>query len=796
MRSISLFTARTSRFVLILGAALIGLSTAAMAQGCGPSNPNCIVPTPPVTTCNNQAASTQFVCNALGHIGPEGMPAPPFNAVQFNKAGVFGGSANFLWDNTDQILSIGTFGTYASTVYTDTIGAFNAASGSGLLGDSLALYGGAPDPIGSGLAGGAVSIYAGDGNGGSGGAAVLEAGSDSSTGAGGIASLIGGSSAGGGGGAAAVTAGNDSSTGAGGAVNVTAGNSAGGGGGAAAVTAGTDSSTGAGGAVNLTAGNSAGGGGGSVVITAGNDSVSSSGGAVNLTAGNGSGGSGGGVTITAGNDTVSSYGGTISLIAGTGNGLGGGIVELFGGTDNVAGPGGGVYLYGAYGPGAEGGGPIVILAGASGTAPGGGIAITAGDSSSEAGGDIALAAGTGTPNGNIEFPGLPTSDPGGACVGFGCIWSYGGSVVLSGFTPQYVTPQTYDALCGTGGHDCTAAIVSCGTSGSLCYVPCGSYDVTSANLKGHAVKVNGAGYCSNIILTNTTDTGILVGNSSASYLSGVVVRDLHFTAAAAQSAGAGLEITYCSNCSFERLWFDGGNLFDGVAINNSTQVALNSVQIYNCLDDGVRFYSTIGLLIDADSFAGGCTANGFHASGNAAGIEINGTGLLNTANGFFCDKADIATANGQFFFGSFSDFDTNGMWGLNFGIGCIASGGADGFMFHGWASSNATGGIAISAQGGIYATIVGAQILGNGQSTSGHGVFYDDSGAGSIITLTGNTIAFNGAYAALFSAQPNVGIINGNATYNTTGSFSGFVPSGSLLICTANAGQASIGAGC
>ncbi len=36
-------------------------ASAAIAQGCGPTNPNCIVPTAPVGTNNNQAASTAFV---------------------------------------------------------------------------------------------------------------------------------------------------------------------------------------------------------------------------------------------------------------------------------------------------------------------------------------------------------------------------------------------------------------------------------------------------------------------------------------------------------------------------------------------------------------------------------------------------------------------------------------------------------------------------------------------------------------------------------------------------------------
>jgi hypothetical protein len=43
------------------GALSLGLDDQAAAQGCGPSNPNCIVPTRPVGDSTNAAASTAFV---------------------------------------------------------------------------------------------------------------------------------------------------------------------------------------------------------------------------------------------------------------------------------------------------------------------------------------------------------------------------------------------------------------------------------------------------------------------------------------------------------------------------------------------------------------------------------------------------------------------------------------------------------------------------------------------------------------------------------------------------------------
>ncbi len=53
------------RKILLALALLIGAALPAAAQGCGPSNPNCIVPTAPYGTSNNQAASTAFVQQAL-----------------------------------------------------------------------------------------------------------------------------------------------------------------------------------------------------------------------------------------------------------------------------------------------------------------------------------------------------------------------------------------------------------------------------------------------------------------------------------------------------------------------------------------------------------------------------------------------------------------------------------------------------------------------------------------------------------------------------------------------------------
>ena len=62
------------------------LSPEVNAQGCGPQNPNCVVPTPAHGTSNNQAASTAFVQQALNQLagGTNGQ-------IQFNNNGGLGG---------------------------------------------------------------------------------------------------------------------------------------------------------------------------------------------------------------------------------------------------------------------------------------------------------------------------------------------------------------------------------------------------------------------------------------------------------------------------------------------------------------------------------------------------------------------------------------------------------------------------------------------------------------------------------------------------------------------------------
>jgi hypothetical protein len=69
------------RHLVLIVTLLLALIGSAMAQGCGPSNPNCIVPTAPFGTNNNQAASTAFVQQAIAGSGAGNVGGPGASTV-------------------------------------------------------------------------------------------------------------------------------------------------------------------------------------------------------------------------------------------------------------------------------------------------------------------------------------------------------------------------------------------------------------------------------------------------------------------------------------------------------------------------------------------------------------------------------------------------------------------------------------------------------------------------------------------------------------------------------------------
>lgn len=75
-------------FAAFAAALLFGFAGAAAAQGCGPQNPNCVVPTPPAGTSDNRAASTAFVQGAVGPFaGIPGLSATAGGPITFNFNG-------------------------------------------------------------------------------------------------------------------------------------------------------------------------------------------------------------------------------------------------------------------------------------------------------------------------------------------------------------------------------------------------------------------------------------------------------------------------------------------------------------------------------------------------------------------------------------------------------------------------------------------------------------------------------------------------------------------------------------
>lgn len=66
----------------------VAISACPSVAGCGPDNPNCIVPTAPAGTSTNQAASTAFVQQAISPFSP---PGGTNGQIQYKNSGAFGG---------------------------------------------------------------------------------------------------------------------------------------------------------------------------------------------------------------------------------------------------------------------------------------------------------------------------------------------------------------------------------------------------------------------------------------------------------------------------------------------------------------------------------------------------------------------------------------------------------------------------------------------------------------------------------------------------------------------------------
>jgi len=129
-------------WILALVLSLFGANPAS-AQGCGPQNPNCIVPTAPFGTSNNQAASTEFVNTATGGGGLGtldfalmGNGASPATFKGFLQSGT--GAVTRTWQSkTADLPSLKDFGavcdgvTNDATAVSNAVGAFSSVLATG-----------------------------------------------------------------------------------------------------------------------------------------------------------------------------------------------------------------------------------------------------------------------------------------------------------------------------------------------------------------------------------------------------------------------------------------------------------------------------------------------------------------------------------------------------------------------------------------------------------------------------------------------------------------------------------------
>ena len=125
---------------------LLGAALPAAAQGCGPQNPNCIVPDRPTGDSTNAAADTRFVTNAVNssttrspvgggsanaivsagttaYIGASNANSSPLLAI----TSPFSGTLKNFYFNPGNFPGAGQ--TYTVTIYTGAYGSITASSG-------------------------------------------------------------------------------------------------------------------------------------------------------------------------------------------------------------------------------------------------------------------------------------------------------------------------------------------------------------------------------------------------------------------------------------------------------------------------------------------------------------------------------------------------------------------------------------------------------------------------------------------------------------------------------------------
>lgn len=408
-------------------------------------------------------ATNTFSCNTIA--GGGGTPGGATTNIQFNNAGAFGGDADFVWDQTTNILTVGSSGTPGAVVAPTGAVALTLRGGTGSSsnGGALNLSGGTGSAANTG---GALNI-----NGGQGG---------TTSGAGNYATVTGGTGGtpNGNSGGVELVGGSPQGTGTIGDIRFSMPSTATQAGqllirdtsGDNILTLARSPATASYTGVSLTANGQKGASAGLNFTIAGGSS-SSAPGALNLNGGACTGATcvGGNINLTAGTGVgTNQTGGSINMNGGTSTGnVAGGAISLGGGFASGTGVGGGVTLSGGTGNATGAGGTATVVGGAGGTTGiSGGVSIRSGPTIDGSTGSVSIqsaaASGTNRNTGSVSIStGAPTGSgsagpiilaPGGnstitmdgatAAVQFNRAVAFGGIAGSAPTTGFNITPTT------------------------------------------------------------------------------------------------------------------------------------------------------------------------------------------------------------------------------------------------------------------------------------------------------------------------------------------------------------------
>lgn len=343
------------------------------------------------------------------------------------------------------------------------------------------------------------------------------------------------------------------------------------------------------------------------------------------------------------------------------------------------------------------------------------------------------------------------------------------------------------------------------TGGGNIFVPVGNYRLNSTLVMTSSfVNLLGEGPGSLIINGQTNAPAIQLGNGGARIFK-IDVRNIGFGQAAGVTAVAGncgLLANGIGQCRIDDLFVANSPqaLYQGIVLNNATQIIFHANQVYNCLNTGIYLKGNCIDFYATDSHSDGNGQNGWQIEDCQGIYAVNCTAFNCTANGWNIQTAGpngnvnhfytncIGDTSGIFnwFIGQLFKATLASCWGSTqqsitvntFGTGFLLQGPntAD-IQFHGgFALNNNSHGVQLTNSGGVPSNIRfnnftsgssagGAQ--GNGKAAGGgYGIAVDN--ACTNIRFDGGALASNatgpvslGSSGTIINNAP-VGYINEN----------------------------------